>query len=58
MVTQRDANRVTLICVTIFAGPRPLLQSPKGPNGDAKFPNQVVRKNKSWMRRMHHPTQF
>jgi len=46
MVTQGDANYVALICVTIFAVPRPLLQSSKGANGDAKFPNHVVQKNK------------
>jgi len=44
MVTQGDANYVALICVTIFAVPRSLLQSPKSTNGDAKFPNHVVRK--------------
>ena len=47
MVTQGDANYVAPICVTIFAVPRPLLQSSKGANGDAKFPNHVVRKNKT-----------
>jgi hypothetical protein len=55
MVTQGDANYVAPICVTIFAVPRPLLQSSKGPNGDAKFPNHVVRKNKTGerVRRYH-----
>jgi len=44
MMAQDGANRVGTICAIIFAVPRPLLQSPKGPNDGAEFPSHLVRK--------------
>jgi len=48
MMAHDGANRVRKICAIIFAVPKGLLQSPKGPDDGARFPYHVVRKNKKF----------